>query len=96
MVVLFEKLFFYVNVSVVGYYGILIIEIFIEVFLFIGIDFLVEMVKKWENEVLKVMEFNICIVLIRFGVILGKDGGVFFFIVFFYKLFVGGIVGLGE
>lgn len=56
-------------------------------------DFLGELAQKWENEAHKCSKPT---AILRFGVVLGKDGGALKTMLFPFKLGVGGIIGNGK
>jgi uncharacterized protein len=59
-------------------------------------DFLGKTVSDWENKVKLVEEHSVRAVFMRFGVVLGKEGGALPLMALPYRLFVGGKVGSGE
>jgi uncharacterized protein len=59
-------------------------------------DFLGKTVRDWENKVKLVEEHSVRTVFMRFGVVLGKEGGALPLMALPYRLFVGGKVGSGE
>ncbi len=61
-----------------------------------GQDFLATLAKDWEAEALKAQDLGIRTVITRFGIVLGKEGGMLGQLVPLFKSFVGGPVGSGE
>ena len=61
-----------------------------------GDDFLAGVSVDWEKEALKADNQDIRVVVMRFGVILGKNGGAMAKMIPAFKLFVGGSMGSGQ
>jgi uncharacterized protein (TIGR01777 family) len=61
-----------------------------------GQDFLARLAQDWEAEALKAQDLGIRTVISRFGIVLGKGGGMLGQLVPLFKSFVGGPVGSGE
>ena len=61
-----------------------------------GQDFLARLAQDWEAEALKARDLGIRTVITRFGIVLGKEGGMLEQLVPVFKSFVGGPVGSGE
>lgn len=61
-----------------------------------GDDFLSRLAKEWEDEALKAQGLGIRVVITRFGIVLGKDGGALPQMARTFKMFVGGKLGSGE
>jgi uncharacterized protein (TIGR01777 family) len=61
-----------------------------------GDDFLGKVAKDWEDEALKAQQQGIRVVITRFGIVLGKDGGILAQLAPLFKAFVGGPVGDGS
>ena len=61
-----------------------------------GQDFLAGLAQDWEAEALKAQDLGIRTVITRFGIVLGKGGGMLGELVPVFKKFVGGPVGSGE
>jgi uncharacterized protein len=59
-------------------------------------DFLGKTVSDWEKKAKQVEAYSTRAVFMRFGVVLGKEGGALPLMALPYKLFVGGKVGSGE
>lgn len=61
-----------------------------------GDDFLGKVARDWENEALKARDLGIRVVITRFGIVLGKGGGILGQLVPLFKAFLGGPAGSGE
>jgi uncharacterized protein (TIGR01777 family) len=61
-----------------------------------GDDFLAKVCVDWENEALKASEKGARVVIMRFGVILGKGGGALSKMIPAYRFFMGGPLASGE
>jgi uncharacterized protein (TIGR01777 family) len=61
-----------------------------------GQDFLATLARDWEAEAAKAQDLGIRTVITRFGIVLGKEGGMLGQLVPLFKSFVGGPVGSGE
>ncbi|WML39935.1 TIGR01777 family oxidoreductase [Neobacillus sp. OS1-2] len=59
-------------------------------------NFLGKTVNDWENKAKEAEAHNVRAVLMRFGVVLGNEGGALPLMALPYKLFAGGTVGSGE
>lgn len=79
--------------SAVGYYGTSNTKVFTEQDIVPATDFLSTTVYHWEQEA---MQSGIRTVLMRFGVVLGVDGGAFSMMKLPYRLLVGGRIGSGQ
>lgn len=85
-----------VNASAVGYYGSSVSQVFDESSP-PGTDFLAFVCREWEDQAIRAeREFGIRTSRVRFGVILGADGGAMQKILPPFKAFVGGPMGLGT
>lgn len=84
-----------VNASAVGYYGDVpsgdVTESSPP-----GEGFLPEICRKWEEEASKARSLGVRVVLLRFGVVLGKEGGALQKMLPPFKLFAGGPLGSGR
>jgi uncharacterized protein (TIGR01777 family) len=61
-----------------------------------GDDFLARLAQDWEQEALKAQELGVRVVVTRFGLVLGRGGGVLGQLVPMYRKFLGGPVGDGR
>jgi uncharacterized protein (TIGR01777 family) len=61
-----------------------------------GNDFLASVCVDWENEALKAKEKGTRVIIMRFGVILGKGGGALAKMIPAFKFFAGGPMASGE
>ena len=59
-------------------------------------SFLGELSRLWEAEALKAQDLGVRVVLTRFGIVLGRDGGALGQMVPLFKKFVGGPIGSGN
>lgn len=84
-----------VNASAIGYYGTSDTASFDETSA-AGNDFLAEVCQKWEAEAAKVKSSGVRLVILRFGIVLGKDGGALAKMLTPFKLFAGGPIGSGR
>ncbi|KUO72027.1 MAG: epimerase [Desulfosporosinus sp. BRH_c37] len=83
-----------INASAVGYYGPRQDEEITEIEES-GQDFLAQVCREWENEVYKVQNDLTRVVIIRIGVVLGREGALNRMIIPF-KFYVGGPLGTGN
>lgn len=83
-----------VNASAIGYYGTSETTVFDEKSL-PGEDFLAKVCQNWEAEAQKVTNLGVRLVILRFGIVLGKGGALGKMITPF-KLFAGGPIGSGQ
>jgi uncharacterized protein (TIGR01777 family) len=58
--------------------------------------FLGEVTRKWEAEALKAQDLGVRVVITRFGVVLGRDGGALSQMAPLFKKFLGGPIGSGA
>ncbi len=58
--------------------------------------FLGELARLWEAEALKAQDLGVRVVVTRFGIVLGRDGGALGQMVPLFKKFVGGPIGSGN
>lgn len=61
-----------------------------------GQDFLAELARDWEAEALKAQELGIRTVITRFGIVLGRGGGMLDQLVPLFNKFMGGPMGSGT
>ena len=84
-----------VNASAIGIYGSRGDEILTEESA-PGEGFLTEVVKGWEQAADGAAEFGVRVVKVRFGIVLGRDGGALAKMLPLFKLGVGGKLGSGK
>jgi uncharacterized protein (TIGR01777 family) len=61
-----------------------------------GQDFLGDLAQEWEAEALKAQDLGVRVALTRFGIVLGRGGGILGKLVPLFKSFVGGPLGSGQ
>lgn len=83
-----------INSSAIGYYGSSETETFSENSVS-GKDFLAQVCQNWETEAEKVKDYNVRLVILRFGIVLG-NGGALAKIIPPFQLFAGGPIGSGR
>ncbi|KXH81976.1 TIGR01777 family oxidoreductase [Sporosarcina sp. HYO08] len=86
----------FVNASAIGIYPASKQAVYTETSTEVANDFLGKTVFDWENKAKQVETYGTRTVLMRFGVVLGKEGGALPLMVLPYKLFAGGTVGEGD
>lgn len=91
-----QKPSIFINASAIGIYPVSLDAIYTEESADIANDFLGRTVFDWESKAKQVEKYGIRTALMRFGVILGSDGGALPLMTLPYKLFVGGTVGSGK
>ncbi len=84
-----------VSTSAVGYYGFTGDEELDETAP-PGNDFLAVLARDWEAEASRAQEKGARVVLARFGIVLGKDGGALPQMILPFRLFIGGPLGRGR
>ncbi len=84
-----------INASAVGYYGTSETATFDETSP-IGNDFLAEVCQKWEAAAEKARESGTRTVILRFGIVLAKEGGALAKMLLAFNTFVGGPLGTGK
>ena len=83
------------NTSAVGYYGDRRDEILIETSA-PGSGFMADIAKDWEKEALAAVEKGARVAVMRFGIVLGRDGGALAQMLPAFRMFVGGPLGNGR
>ncbi len=91
-----EKPSVLINASAIGIYPASTQAVYTENSMEKADDFLGRTVRDWENKAKQVEAHSTRAVFMRFGVVLGKEGGALPLMTLPYKLFVGGKVGSGE
>lgn len=83
------------NASAVGYYGFHGDEVLDEASPGSN-DFLAEVTKEWENIALRAQQFNNRVVLCRFGIVLGEEGGAMAKLIPLFRYNLGSPLGNGK
>ncbi len=83
------------STSAVGYYGFHQDEELTESSP-VGNDFLARLAYDWESEALNAQKKGARVVMTRFGIVLGKDGGALGQMIPLFKFFLGGPLGSGR
>ncbi|MEH7255295.1 TIGR01777 family oxidoreductase [Neobacillus niacini] len=91
-----EKPTVFINASAIGIYPASVQRVYTEKSSETADDFLGKTVRDWENKAKQVEAHSIRSVFMRFGVVLGNEGGALPLMALPYKLFVGGKVGRGN
>jgi uncharacterized protein len=91
-----EKPAVLINASAIGIYPASETSIYTESSTERADDFLGKTVSDWENKAKQVEEQSVRAVFMRFGVVLGNEGGALPLMALPYNLFLGGKVGSGE
>ena len=84
------------SASAIGYYGTSRAETFTERSIKYPSDFLSAVTDQWEKTAKQLENEGTRTLYMRFGVILGKDGGALTRMVLPYRLFAGGTIGSGK
>jgi uncharacterized protein len=84
-----------ISASAIGYYGNRGDEVLTEQSS-PGSDFLAEVCRDWEQEASRAREFNVRVVPIRIGVVLGRNGGALKQMLPIFRLGLGGKLGSGK
>jgi len=61
-----------------------------------GDDFLAQLARDWETEALRAHEKGVSVIITRFGIVLGKDGGALNQMIMPFRFFMGGPLGSGQ
>ena len=85
-----------INASAIGIYPVSLDAVYTEDSKETADDFLGRTVNDWESKAKKANEYGVRTVFMRFGVVLGNEGGALPLMALPYKLFAGGTVGAGE
>ncbi|KAL6912387.1 hypothetical protein ACP4OV_001192 [Aristida adscensionis] len=85
----------FVSATAIGYYGTSEIHSFDEASPS-GNDYLAEVCREWEARARQVNQEDVRLVLLRTGVVLGKEGGALAKMIPFFMMFAGGPLGTGR
>uniref|UniRef100_A0A804PS26 NAD-dependent epimerase/dehydratase domain-containing protein n=1 Tax=Zea mays TaxID=4577 RepID=A0A804PS26_MAIZE len=85
----------FVSATAIGYYGTSEIHSFDESSPS-GNDYLAEVCREWEATACQVNQEDVRLVLLRIGVVLGKDGGALAKMIPLFMMFAGGPLGTGR
>jgi len=61
-----------------------------------GTDFLATLAREWEAEAVKAKEYGVRVVLTRFGIVMGRNGGMLGEVVPIFRKFLGANLGSGD
>ena len=86
----------WINASAIGIYPASLETVYTEKSVEVADDFLGRTVSDWEKVASGASDYSIRTVFMRFGVVLGTEGGALPLMVLPYKLFAGGTVGSGR
>lgn len=84
-----------VSTSAVGFYGTSETKTYDETN-HAGDDFLADVCQKWESEASKAKDFGTRTVILRFGIVLAKEGGALAKMLMAFNAFAGGPLGTGQ
>jgi uncharacterized protein len=85
-----------INASAIGIYSASTEAVYTEESPGTADDFLARTVRDWEKKAASVAARNVRAVFMRFGVVLGKEGGALPLMTLPYRLFAGGRIGTGK
>jgi uncharacterized protein len=85
-----------INASAVGYYGTRDDDLLVEEDALPGNDFLADLSRDWEAEARRASEFGARVVLCRFGIVLGKQGGALAKMTPAFRNWLGSPLGSGR
>lgn len=91
-----EKPSVFINASAIGIYPSSEDTVYTETSLEIADDFLGKTVYDWEKNAIRAESLGLRVVLMRFGLVLGREGGALPLMILPYKLFAGGTLGSGK
>lgn len=85
-----------INASAVGYYGTGMSDKSVDERDAAGHDFLADVTKAWEEEALKAKTYCARVIITRFGIVLGKEGGMLKELLPIFKFGLGCVLGTGK
>ncbi len=85
-----------ISASAVGYYGPRDDDLLVQENDLPGEDFLAKVAQDWEKEARRAADFGVRVVLCRFGIVLGKDGGALAKMVPAFRRWLGSPLGTGR
>jgi uncharacterized protein (TIGR01777 family) len=91
-----QKPSIFINASAIGIYPVSLHAEYTEESKDVANDFLGQTVYDWENKAKQVEKYEVRTAFMRFGVVLGREGGALPLMTLPYKLFMVGAVGSGE
>jgi len=84
-----------VSASAIGYYG-NTHDSLLDESTCSGHGFLAEVARAWEEEALKAEAYGVRVVLIRIGIVLGRNGTIMKLMIPLFRMGLGGVVGSGK
>jgi len=91
-----EKPSIFINASAIGIYPVSLDTVYTEKSTVAPNDFLGKTVSDWEKKAKLVEQYGVRTAFMRFGVVLGNEGGALPLMTLPYRLFVGGTIGSGK
>jgi uncharacterized protein (TIGR01777 family) len=85
-----------INASAVGYYGPRDDDLLVEEEGLPGSDFLARLAQDWEAEARRASDYGVRVVLCRFGIVLGKEGGALAKMLPAFRKWLGSPLGSGK
>lgn len=91
-----DKVKILINASAVGYYGSRLDDNVLDEDSLPGNEFMSDLCVKWENEAVRAAQGGARVVLCRFGVVLGREGGALGKMTPAFRYFLGSPIGSGR
>lgn len=85
-----------ISASAIGFYGSSETVVFDETTQPADNDFAHNLCQKWEEKALQAEQYGTRVVLLRLGIVLGRDGGALAQMLFPFEFFLGGKIGTGQ